>query len=418
MYLINLAFKSLVNRKYTVMLTVMAIMLSVTLLLFVERVRTDAKESFANTISGTDLIVGSRSGSIQLLLYSVFRIGNPTNNISWESYQEIINSPLVKWSIPISLGDSHKGYRVMGTNDDYFTYYRYGQKREIHFQQGKKFNHIYDAVIGSEVAEKLGYELGDEIVIMHGAGKVGFIDHGDKPFTISGIIKSTGTPIDKTIHVSLEAIEAIHVGWENGVPSGQQVALTQTQLENLTPEVITGFFVGLKSRISTFKMQRQINEYRQEPLLAILPGIALQELWGLMGVAEKALFIISVFVIMIGLVGMLTMILSSLSERRREMAILRSAGAKPRHIIGLLTSEATLLALFGVILGVVLFYAMLWIFSPVLESEFGIILSMSMLSTYELSILSVVVISATIMGGIPAYRAYLNSISDGISVRL
>ena len=129
MYLITLALKSLRNRKFTALLTIISIALSVALLLGVERVRNDAKLTFTNTISGTDLIVGARSGSVQLLLYSVFRIGNPTNNISWESYQDISSNPLTKWSVPISLGDSHRGFRVMGTVKDYFTHFRYARKK-------------------------------------------------------------------------------------------------------------------------------------------------------------------------------------------------------------------------------------------------------------------------------------------------
>ena len=108
-HIIPLAWKSLLNRRFTVLLTLFAIALSVVLLLGVETVRRDAKLSFANTIAGTDLIVGARSGSIQLLLYSVFRIGHATNNISWRSYQDIAALPQVAWTIPLMLGDSHRG---------------------------------------------------------------------------------------------------------------------------------------------------------------------------------------------------------------------------------------------------------------------------------------------------------------------
>src|SRR3989344_4399316 len=127
MYLFRLAMASLANRRFTAILTAFAIALSVCLLLAVERVRVEARNSFASTISGTDLIVGARSGSVNLLLYSVFRIGNATNNIRWDSYEHFAANPQVKWAIPISLGDSHRGYRVMGTNESYFEHYQYGR---------------------------------------------------------------------------------------------------------------------------------------------------------------------------------------------------------------------------------------------------------------------------------------------------
>ena len=419
MYLLSLAFKSLRNRKFTAILTVATIALSVTLLLAVERVRNDAKLSFTNTISGTDLIVGARSGSIQLLLYSVFRIGNPTNNISWQSYEELSSNRLVDWSIPISLGDSHRGYRVMGTDANYFEHFRYRRDKPLLFASGERFNDVYDAVIGAEVAAALNYSIGSEIVIAHGGGEVSFLDHADKPFSVSGILERTGTPVDHTVHVSLEGIEAIHIDWQAGAPiPGFKIDAERAKSMDLSPKVITAFMLGLKSRISTFKLQREINEYPHEPLLAIIPGVALQELWNLMSVAEQALLIISAFVVAIGLVGMLAMILSSLNERRREMAVLRSTGARPIHIVGLLVSEATLLAILGVICGVILFYSLLFLVSPIIESDFGLIISVKILSMYELGLLAIVIISAVLMGLIPAYRAYKNSLSDGISIKL
>ena len=118
----RLALQSLRNRALTASLTVLAIAFSVMLLLGVEKVRTGARQSFADTISGTDLIVGARSGAIQLLLYSVFRIGNATNNVTWKSYSDIAKRPEVDWIVPISLGDSHHGFRVLGTTPDYFTH--------------------------------------------------------------------------------------------------------------------------------------------------------------------------------------------------------------------------------------------------------------------------------------------------------
>ena len=158
---LSLAWQSLRNRRSTASLTVISIALSVTLLIGVERLRTEARTSFANTLSGTDLIVGARSGPVQLLLYTVFRIGDATNNMSWQSYQDIIAHPRVAWSVPISLGDSHRGFRVLGTTTEYFDRYRYARDRQLAVAEGQRFADLYDAVIGAEVAEQLGYQLDD-----------------------------------------------------------------------------------------------------------------------------------------------------------------------------------------------------------------------------------------------------------------
>ena len=417
--MLNLAMRSVWNRKTTALLTILAIALSVTLLLAVEKIRVEAKESFANTISGTDLIVGARSGSVQLLLYSVFRIGNATNNISWESYQEFANHKRVKWTIPISLGDSHRGYRVMGTTDAYFEHYRYAKTHALEFTQGRQFEDVFETVLGADVAAQLGYSLDEEIIIAHGIGKAGITKHKDRPFKIVGILKKTGTPVDRTVHVSLQGIEAMHLGWRGGAPMrGLKISQDQIRQLELKPKAITAFMVGLNSKISTFKVQREINEYKEEAMLAILPGVALQELWGLMSVAEQALLTISIFVVITGLIGMLTMILSSLNERRREMAILRSVGARPAHIFSLMMSESGLLATLGATLGVMMLYALLFIAQPILENEYGLHITISMLNQYDLTLLGIIAVSGFVVGLIPAIRAYRNSLADGMNIRI
>jgi putative ABC transport system permease protein len=391
----------------------------VTMLLGVEKVRHDAREAFANTISGTDLIIGARSGAVQLLLYSVFRIGNATNNISWKTFRDIVARPHVRWAVPISLGDSHRGFRVMGTTPEYFDRYRYARTESIRFAAGGPFADVFDAVLGAEVAERLGYKMGDAIVVAHGTGKVSFAMHDDKPFRVTGILERTGTPLDQTVHVSLEGIEAMHVDWQSGAPiPGHHVSVEQVRHMDLTPKTITAFMVGLDSKIAVFKVQRDVNEYPEEPLLAIIPGVALQELWNLMSVAEKALLIISLMVVVSGLLGMLTVILSSLEARRREIAVLRSVGARPLHVLALFMSEAGVLTLLGVVCGVVLLYAVLLVGQPIAAREFGLHLPIVLPKTRDLLILGAVIFAGVVVGIIPALRAYRLSLADGLSMRI
>ncbi|HHF3270857.1 ABC transporter permease [Vibrio antiquarius] len=414
----KLAWKSLINRKATAILTIMTVAISVILLLGVERIRTQAKDSFANTISGTDLIIGGRSGQVNLLLYSVFRIGNATNNIDWKSYQEFANHRAVDWAIPISLGDSHKGFRVMGTNHSYFEHYKFGSKQSLTFSEGREFNGLFETVLGSDVAKQLGYHVGSEIIIAHGISDVGFSRHDNLPFKVVGILTPTGTPVDKTVHVSLEAIEAIHVGWESGARLGPTPKAQDLKNRDFQPKQITAMLVGLKSRIQTFALQRQINTYPKEPLSAIMPGVALHELWGMMSVAEQALMAVSGFVVIAGLLGMLSSLLTSLQERRREMAILRAMGARPRHVFSLLISEASLLTAAGIVTGVAGLYAILAIVQPIIQQHYGIHLTLSLLSPYEWMLLGFVQCAGIVIGFIPAFRAYRQSLSDGMTIRI
>ena len=418
MIVLRLALLSLANRRATVLLTVLSIAVSVALLLGVEKVRTGARQGFANTISGTDLIIGARSGSVQLLLYSVFRIGNATNNVSWESYEEIAARPEVAWTVPLSLGDSHRGFRVLGTTRDYFDRYRHGRNRPLSFAQGQLFGDLFDAVLGAQVAKELGYVLGQEMVVAHGLASVGAADHDDKPFRVAGILAPTGTPVDRTVHVSLEAIEAIHVDWQGGARlPGHSVSADEARRLDLKPKAVSAALVGLKSRLGVFSLQRFINEYRDEPLTAVLPGVALQELWSLVGVAEMALIAVSVLVVTTALLGMLIAILSTLNERRREMAILRSVGAGPQHVVGLLVAEATLLATLGVVAGVGLLYAGLAAARPVVEEALGLYIDIAWLHAREALILAGVVAAGTLVGLLPGLRAYRHSVVDGMTVR-
>ncbi|MGF1727681.1 ABC transporter permease [Photobacterium nomapromontoriensis] len=414
----SLAWKSVMNRKATAMLTILTVAISVILLMGVERIRTQAKSSFANTISGTDLIVGGRSGQVNLLLYSVFRIGNATNNIDWKSYQAFSQHRAVDWAIPISLGDSHKGFRVMGTNHSYFAHFKYGRKQPLTFLQGQAFNGLFEAVIGADVAQSLDYHIGSEIIIAHGISDVGFSRHDKLPFKVVGILAPTGTPVDKTVHVSLEAIEAIHVGWESGAHLGNTPSAQQLDQHHFQPKQITAMMLGLKSKIQTFTLQRQINTYPQEPLSAILPGVALHELWGMMAVAEQALMAVSVFVVIAGLLGMLSSLLTSLQERRREMAILRAMGARPIHVFALLISEASALTLAGIVTGVAGLFLLLNVAHPIIQHHYGINIALTGITSYEWMLLGLVQLAGIIIGFIPALSAYKKSLNDGMTIRI
>ena len=415
--LLRLTLHSLYARWLTVSLTIFAISLSLMLYLSVEKIRTSAYASFTDTISQTDLIVGSRTSSIQLLLYSVFRIGNATNNITWESYEDIISREEVKWSVPISLGDSHKGFRVMGTTDEYFTRYKYRGGQSLEIQNGEHLDDLYDVVLGASVTEKLGYKIGDPLIIAHGLSS--FSKHEDQPFKVSGILKKTGTPVDNTVIVSLEAIEAIHVDWSSGAKTpGLETPIEIIRQMDLTPKNISGVLIGVNSKLQIFKLQRWVNEYSEEPLSAILPGVALQELWRVVGVVENVLIGISIVVIFTTLIGMTAIIFSSLNERRREMAIWRAMGATPTVILGLLMLEAFIVSFLSSVISTIFLFLLLIILQPWIDQTYGILISIKMFSVDELSVFVYFILAALLISLLPALRAYWLSINDGMTIKI
>ncbi|MAD15268.1 MAG: peptide ABC transporter permease [Alteromonadaceae bacterium] len=408
--LISLAWSSLCSRKKSVFLTFLSLLISISVLISVEHIRQQAKTSFNRTISGADLIVGAPSGQLNLLLYSVFRMGDPTSNIDYQSYEMLKNDQQVAWAIPISLGDSHRGFRVLGTNGDYFTHYQFGDKKSLEFTAGKPFAGMFDTVIGADVAKTLGYQVGDEIVVAHGIGHTSFSHHDHSPFVISGILKPTGTPVDKSVHVTLPAIEAIHL------PPSQLAKILDGGLEeSVQPDSVTAVILGLKTKFATFKLQRGLNNYQADRLMAVLPGVALAELWQMMGTVENVLRVISVLVLLSSLFGLSTMLLASMNERKGEIAVLRTLGAGPSVIFGLVLLEALMLVVIAIASAISLVSGALALFSDELAAHYGLFLSANLLSWETLQIAVIITLASIITSVIPAFEAYKKALQSRLS---
>ncbi|WP_420438250.1 ABC transporter permease [Candidatus Palauibacter sp.] len=433
MLVLDLALKSLRNRAFSTSLTVGSIALSVALLIGVENVRVGMRESFSNTISQTDLIVGTKGGTIQLLLYSVFGMGAPTENVSWEAYTQWAEHPAVEWTVPYSLGDSHRGFRVIGTNEDFYRHYRYRGGQEIALAEGRANADLFDVTLGADVAVELNYALGDEIAVTHGLGEVGFLNHDHMPFTVVGVLARTFTPVDRAIYVTLEGMEAIH--WEDGAPppsddehAHEEAEATpaddghaheeEVSIEDVEVTQVTSFFVGTTNRRDVLQLQREINDFEGEPMMAVIPGVALNEMWQGLGSAETGLRLVTIFVVLVGLLGMLVSLYTSLNERRREMAILRAVGAGPNRIVALLVLESVCLAAAGALAGLALVYVLLSVGQSVVEAQVGLFIPIRPPGPIELLFLGAVVMAGFLMGFVPALKAYRTALHDGLAVRV
>ncbi|MFO1303671.1 MAG: FtsX-like permease family protein [Burkholderiales bacterium] len=414
--LLHVAWRSAWYRRFGLSLVALSIALSTFLLLSVERVRHDVRENFARSVSGTDLIVGARTGPVQLMLYAVFRIGQATNNIRWSSVAAIAQDKAVAWVVPLSLGDSHRGFPVVATTPAYFEHFRYGDQRALVLAEGRAFEGMYDAVLGAEVAERLGYRLGDKLVLRHGAGEIASNDHADKPFEVVGLLARTGTPVDRSVHIGLAGMEALHLDWIAGVPMpGVSVSAEEAAKRDLTPKAVTAALVGLKSRAAVFAVQRRIAEFRDEPLMAVLPGVALDELWDALGNAERALLVMSALVGLVSVAGLVAVVVTALEQRRRELAVLRSIGAGPARVFALLAIEGALLTATGVALGVLAWIAAFTFIGPWAEAKYGVSFKVSWLTSTEGSLLAAVFVAGVIASLVPGWRAYRLSLADGLS---
>ncbi len=416
-----LALKSAWARRLTLAIALVAIALAAALLLAVERLRTDARASFTQSISGVDLVVGARTGGVQLMLYAVFHAGSASNNISWDSFTTIARHPAVDWAVPLSLGDSHRGFPVIGTTPAFFERFRYADARSLAFAAGRAFagtvDGVFEAVLGHDVARKLGYRVGDTITLTHGMEALG-PEHDDKPFTVVGILAPTGTPVDRSVHVSLEAISAIHLDWVGGAPlPGLNIPAEHVRKFDLQPKEITAALIGLKNRADVFRVQRYVNAYAAEPLLAVMPGVALDELWQTLAMVERTLFALSALVVLVGLSGLAATLLAGLDQRRRELAILRSLGAGPREVFLMLTIEGLLVTTLGVLAGIVLLVAGILALAPLAQAHFGVILSLRPPTANEIWLVLSILATGLAASLVPGARAWRLALADGLTPR-
>jgi len=407
---LNLALASLWHRRRVMALACLTLTLSVTLLLGIQYLRTEVRHTFTSTISGTDLIAGARSGPLNLLLYTVFHIGNATNNIRWSTVQALEDDSRIDWLVPISLGDSYRGYRVVATDQRFFRHFRYGEDQPLTLARGQIFSDMFDVVLGAGVARELGHQLDEQIVLSHGGGSTSFVKHAQTPFRVSGILAPTGTPVDQAVYISLEGMEAIHVGWESGIAlPGRTLTPEQARQRTFVPKAVTAVYIGLKNPVHTFRVQRAINQFSAEPLTAILPGVALSELWQLMGHFERALFGITAFVLVTSLAGLAAVLLTLQAQRAPEIAVLCATGASPGLLGSLLIIECVALALISCLLALAGGVLALSLLSPWVLDTWGLSLRLRPLTLAEWGLLASVPLAALLVGMIPALMTWRQS---------
>jgi len=353
--LIEFALKSFWFRKKLMLPVIFLISLNFVMSLSFERLRVSLSQSFTGVVSGVDLIVGAPTSPLNLVLYTLFNMGSASNNVSIESYKKISSLESVEWSIPISLGDSHRGYRVVGTKPIFFEKYQYRNYDNIKFYSGMSFHNPFEVVVGSEVAKNLDYQLGEKLILSHGSlgkGYDGFTDHGENPFVLVGILKQTGTPIDQSVYISIRDMDYLH-------------EISET-------ESVSAFFLKLKSKIETLRLQREINTNLESPLLAVIPTVALSELWSALDFFEDIFIFLGIFIVLISGLALLFIFYFVFEARKSEVHLLKVMGVTDFNV-GLFFSVELLIVLFvslslSLLIDVYVFQSL----SQMLLSSFGI----------------------------------------------
>lgn len=409
-----LTFKSIYNRKLAFILSIISIAISVVLLLGIDRVTKTSKAHFLNTINQTDLIVAAPNGSLDILLNLIFHMSEPLQEVGYSSYQKISKLDEVKWAVPLCVGDSFKSYDAVSTTNDYFQHYRYSTSKNLEFAKGSDFKEFYDVVVGSDVAKTLKLQLGETIHLSHSNGADAH-PHANRDFHICGILKPTGTPNDESVFFQLKADEAIHIEWQSGHFVDMHISSDELAHMNIVPKHISGILVGLKNRSDVLSVAENIEHLKGENLKAVIPAKALSKLYKLMKNMQDILTVISGMVFVAAIFGMISTMLATLNDRRREIAIFRSLGATVKSIFFLFAMEAFIIILGGIIAGNIVLGILIFINNTFLNK----VLQIGYLpDIYESFLLLVMIAAAIIVSVIPAVKSYKNSLQDGLMVKI
>ena len=419
----SLAWRSAWSRRHALAMVALSVSVSVLILLGVQQLRHDARQSFTQALSGVDLIVGPRGSASELMLYSVFQVGRPSRNMAHEAYVALRALPQVRWAVPVQLGDTYRGFPVLGTTPELFEVFQ-TQGARLQWAQGRPFadpqadaGAVVEAVLGAQVAARHGLSVGDRLVLTHGRSDGLAPDHADQPFTVVGVLQATGAPIDRNVIISLQGFEALHQGMgAPGLPwlGGVGAAPTVAERAALVPRELTAVWVGLHARTEVFSARSRIERLPQDSLMAVLPGVALDELWQVVKLAENALLAIGVLVAVSGMLSVAAVLMVGLSARRKELAVLRALGATPLALLGLVWLEALGVCLLGMLGGLVLHGLGLWALQDLLRTELGIAVQWGWPTAEVAWSLAGLVLAAWLAASVPALRAYRLSLVDGL----
>ena len=415
--MLSLLLKSMRSRLIPTSLVTISLMASMVLLLSIERIQQGAEEGFNQSISGVDAIIGPRSSSIELVLYTVFHLGRPTNNITTKTVNDVKLRGDISWLVPIALGDSHKGFRVVATESNYFEHIKYANGQPLVFSKGVAFAELSETVLGSDVAEKLSYRVGSKIQITHGSVESIGSKHDDFSFVVTGILNKTGTPIDRAIFLDLKGYELLHLGWKSGkkIFNLDDINLSSLPEDALIPKTVTAAFIGLKSKLTLFNFSKNIREYPKEAISAVIPGIALSELWSIVGLVDKGFQLLSWIIIAISLIAMVTLIIASLDNRKQEMTIYRANGASPKFLAMMVLCESLVIGLTAIVGAIILVTIVTYFATVQLNLALGISPSFKWISMGEITVFSFILLAGALSSLIPAVMVFRKNLHQTLS---
>ncbi|MCB9186658.1 MAG: FtsX-like permease family protein [Flavobacteriales bacterium] len=410
MKMLQLAYANLKEHFLTTTLSIMLLSIGVGMVSFIVTVSEQLNDRFNRDIRGIDMVVGAKGSPLQLILSAVYQVDNPTGNIPLSEVSKIQRHPLVKYSIPLSYGDSYQGFRIVGTDTLYLSHFK------AKFREGKPWQKSMEVVLGSTVAERLGMGLGGHFHGTHGFEEEGHA-HEEMHYSVVGILESTGTVADRLILTSTESVWDIHNHEEAADAEEDQ---THEESEEHVHDKedhdheegsaeITALLVKFKNPMGMMQLPRFINE--KTSMQAALPAIEINRLYELMGIGFSTLQTIGILIMIIAALSVFISLLNSLKERKYELALMRSLGASPAKLFALVIQESLLLCLAGYVFGIILGRIAVMTLSSFGEEQFHFSVSQSGVSAVEIWLLPFTLGIGLVAAAIPAIRAYRSDIS-------
>jgi len=399
MNIAQLAWSYLRARPLGTLLNVLLLALGVGTIGFVWIVNGQVGDSLNRDARGIDLVVGAKGSPMQLILSGIYQLDAPTGNIPLKAAQEVAKNPLIRKVIPISLGDSFRGFRVVGTSPDYVALYG-GQ-----LQSGRMWNDKMEAVLGSTVAQHSGQQVGGRFVGSHGLTEGGPV-HGDSVYTVVGVLKPTGTVLDRLVLVNTESVWFVHEGALTD-PDERKVVEGERQ--------VTLVLVQYTSPLAAVSLPRRINS--ETNMQSASPAYESARLFRMIGVGADVIRAFGGVVLATAALSLFIALYHALNERAYDIAVLRTLGARPASIALMLVLEALMLAILGGVLGLLLAHGLAAILAWWMTQQESLRISGWVFSVEELWLLVPALLAAALAALLPGWRASQANISATLARR-
>ena len=411
MNILHLSLKNILNKPLTLVLNLVLFSLGVGLISLLLLVNVQLEDKFQKNFAGIDLVIGAKGSPLQLILSSLYHLDSPTGNMPISESKAFLNPkhPIFKKVVPLSLGDSHRGYRIVGTNVSFVDLY------EAKLIEGKMFEENMEVVVGATVAENLKIKTGDQFQSSHGLIEDENLVHEDaKPFLVKGILGKTGSVIDQLIVTKTQSVWAVHEDHDHAdeteeehaahLDHDHEYAEEEKPLAAYEDQSITSLLVQFRGRnIQALNMARNINENTN--FQAATPAIEINRLYTLLGVGEEALKALAMLIIFVSGLSIFISLFSSLRERKYELAVMRTLGARPGFLFQLIIFEGIVIAVLGFLCGIALSHGSMIILADFLEKSYRYDFSASLFLMEEIYLFGGSLIIGIIAAIIPAFQA-------------